>query len=63
MDNDPSKPTGNPQSAICNLQSAIENVFLIGYRGTGKSTVAQLLAHHLGWPWVDADDVLEKRPA
>jgi shikimate kinase len=50
-----------PQSAICNLQSAIRSVFLVGYRGTGKSTVARLLAHHLGWPWVDADDVLERR--
>jgi shikimate kinase len=36
-------------------------VFLVGYRGTGKSTVARLLAHHLGWQWVDADDVLEGR--
>jgi shikimate kinase len=36
-------------------------VFLIGYRGTGKTTVARLLAHHFGWPWLDADDVLERR--
>jgi shikimate kinase len=36
-------------------------VFLVGYRGTGKSTVARLLANHLGWPWVDADDLLEQR--
>jgi shikimate kinase len=38
-----------------------ERVFLVGYRGTGKSTVARLLAGHLGWQWVDADDVLERR--
>jgi shikimate kinase len=38
-----------------------ERIFLIGYRGTGKTTVARLLAHHLGWQWVDADDVLEQR--
>jgi shikimate kinase len=38
-----------------------ENVFLIGYRGTGKSTVAQLLAARLGWEAVDADAVLETR--
>jgi shikimate kinase len=36
-------------------------VFLIGYRGTGKSTVARLLARRLGWDWLDADSVLEER--
>ncbi|HKI30695.1 MAG TPA: shikimate kinase [Gemmataceae bacterium] len=38
-----------------------ERVFLVGYRGTGKSSVARLLAHHLGWQWVDADEILEQR--
>jgi shikimate kinase len=36
-------------------------VLLIGYRGTGKSTVARLLAQRLGWDWLDADAVLEER--
>jgi shikimate kinase len=36
-------------------------LFLVGYRGSGKSTVARLLAGRLGWAWVDADDVLEER--
>ncbi|HEY7428374.1 MAG TPA: shikimate kinase [Gemmataceae bacterium] len=36
-------------------------LFLIGPRGSGKSTVARLLAHELGWDWLDADEVLEKR--
>ncbi|MEX2172224.1 MAG: shikimate kinase [Pirellulales bacterium] len=35
------------------------NVFLIGYRGTGKTTVAQRLALKLGWEWVDADVEVE----
>jgi shikimate kinase len=36
-------------------------VFLIGYRGTGKSSVAAALAGRLGWQWVDADAFLEER--
>ncbi len=36
-------------------------IFLVGYRGTGKSTVARLLAERLGWAWVDADAELEAR--
>jgi shikimate kinase len=36
-------------------------IFLIGYRGTGKTTVARLLAERLGWNWFDADAVLEER--
>lgn len=34
---------------------------LIGYRGTGKSTVARHLALALGWDWIDADVELELR--
>jgi shikimate kinase len=37
------------------------NVALIGYRGTGKSTVARQLALEIGWDWVDADVEVELR--
>src|SRR6266567_1717423 len=37
------------------------NLYLIGYRGTGKSSVAHLLAEKLGWPWLDMDELLESR--
>src|SRR5688500_12382675 len=37
------------------------NIALIGYRGTGKTTVARHLAEQLGWKWVDADVELEYR--
>jgi shikimate kinase len=37
------------------------NLVLIGYRATGKTTVARLLAARLGWDWIDADVEIEKR--
>lgn len=37
------------------------NIVLIGLRGTGKTTVARLVAEKLGWPWHDADRVVEAR--
>ncbi len=37
------------------------NLVLIGYRGTGKSTVARLIAEKLHWPWFDADAQIESR--
>ena len=37
------------------------NVVLIGYRGSGKTTIAQIVADQLGWEWRDADDLVESR--
>jgi shikimate kinase len=37
------------------------NIILIGYRATGKSTLARLLAEKLGWDWIDADVEIEAR--
>ena len=34
---------------------------LIGYRGSGKTTVAEHLAHRLRWHWLDADAEIESR--
>jgi len=37
------------------------NLILIGYRATGKTTLAKLLAARLGWEWIDADVEIERR--
>lgn len=37
------------------------NIVLIGYRGTGKSTVAKVLARRLGWSAVSTDAEIVKR--
>jgi len=36
-------------------------ITLIGYRGSGKSTIAPQLAARLGWDWIDADTEIERR--
>ncbi len=37
------------------------NIYLIGYRGSGKTTVARHLASRLWWHWLDADPHIEER--
>jgi shikimate kinase len=32
------------------------SIILIGYRGSGKTTVGRLLATRLGWPFIDCDE-------
>jgi shikimate kinase len=36
-----------------------ERILLVGYRGTGKSTVGRFLARELGWEFVDSDSLIE----
>jgi shikimate kinase len=49
------------ERAMAPANETIHNLFLIGYRCTGKTTVAKILAERMGWQWVDADKLLEER--
>jgi len=37
------------------------NIFLIGYRGTGKTTIGRMLAKRLAMDFLDSDDLIEER--
>lgn len=34
-------------------------IYLVGFMGSGKSTIGQLLANHIGWPFADLDRDIE----
>ncbi len=36
-------------------------IFLIGFMGSGKSTIGKLLAEYLGWDFVDIDRLVEEK--
>lgn len=38
-----------------------KGIFLIGLAGSGKSTLGKSLANHLGYKFIDLDEVIEKR--
>jgi len=42
-------------------QRHIENIALIGFMGTGKSSVGRMVASHLHFEFVDTDELIEER--
>lgn len=38
-----------------------QNVYLIGFMGSGKSTIGQLLAKELAYQWIDLDELIIAR--
>jgi shikimate kinase len=39
----------------------LSRLTLVGYRASGKTSIGRLIAARLGWPFVDADEELERR--
>src|SRR5262245_25909137 len=60
-EDDPVTPAGSAVTLSPCHPLSLSRLFLIGPRGSGKTTVAALVAGRLGWDWVDADTVLERR--
>ena len=44
-------------SVRLSIDSSVMNLYLIGYRGTGKSTVGRDVAKSLDAPFIDLDDL------
>lgn len=45
------------------MNQGITKITLLGYMGSGKSTVARILGEKLGWPVLDLDDYISKKEA
>lgn len=37
------------------------NIYLIGFRCTGKTSVGKIVSHILGWPFVDTDALIQEK--
>jgi shikimate kinase len=42
------------------MSAGAVNLYLVGFMGTGKSTVGRLLAKQMGWQFIDSDHEIER---
>ena len=49
------------QSPTVNNERIIHNLALVGFMGTGKSTIGRIVAEHLQFDFVDTDALIEER--
>lgn len=55
------EPSGTPTGVVAPSGAPrASRLVLVGYRGTGKSTVGRMVAEKLGWTFVDCDEEIEK---
>src|SRR5262249_16111132 len=54
------KNLSRPRAVILKLKQT-PGVYLIGFMGSGKTTIGRLLADRLGWNFVDIDEQIEAR--
>jgi shikimate kinase len=52
-------PGVEPSEQLESRNAPLRRIVLTGFMGSGKSTVAPLVAARLGWRFVDADDVIQ----
>ncbi len=51
-------PSNTESEVLFRRPEDLRRIVLTGFMGSGKSTVGPLLAAHLGWRFVDVDDVI-----
>jgi shikimate kinase len=54
-------PASGRDSSRTVVRLPVSGIFLVGFMGTGKTSVGQVLAHRLGWEFVDLDERIEAR--
>jgi len=54
-------PASGRESSRTGVRSPVWGIFLVGFMGTGKTSVGRALADQLGWNFFDLDERIEAR--